>query len=219
MPLCAALHGNARPAQGFDVPLDGAAVHFELLRQFRRGDLFPLKKDRQNADQPIHFHGNHRPLFFCLYYTIGTGQLSVMFGFAGMFFYWKSPSIVLLCCPKHVMMVLSHRSVGKRKQSFRWHVFLLGNAAGGQQIFMEFRLRSVNEEQCVESRLLSRQNNADDGSHKGKGSHSDEQPFQRVKCHAENSSFRIGIIPYLVGTFPKIQNHKNRHDDRAQADE
>ena len=78
--------GDTCPTKSFDVSLDGAAGHLELLRQFRRGDLFPLKKDGQNADQPIHFYGNHRLLFFCLYYTIGTGQLSVMFGFAGMFF-------------------------------------------------------------------------------------------------------------------------------------
>ena len=83
--------GMPAPPQGFDVPLYSAAGHFELLRQFRRGDLFPLKKDGQNADQPIHFHGNHRPLFFCLYYTIATGQLSVMFGFVGMFFLREKP--------------------------------------------------------------------------------------------------------------------------------
>ena len=77
---------------GKDVPLYSAAGHFELLRQFWRGDLFPLKKDGQNTDQPIHFHGNHRPLFFCLYYTIATGQLSVMFSFAGMFFLREKPT-------------------------------------------------------------------------------------------------------------------------------
>lgn len=81
--------------------------------------------------------------------------------------------------------------------------FLLGNAAGGQQVFMGFRLRLVNEGQYG-LRLLSRHNNTDDGPRKDKGSHSDEQPFQRVKCYAENSSFGIGIIPCLVGTFPKI---------------
>ena len=99
--------GDACTAEGFNIPLYGAAGHFELLRQFRRGDLFLLEKDGQNANQPIHFHGNHRPWFFCLYYTIGTGQLSVMFSFAGMFFLRKLPPIVLLCRSKYAMMVLS----------------------------------------------------------------------------------------------------------------
>ena len=99
---------DARPAEGFDVPLDGAAGHFELLCQFRCGDLFPLKKDRQNADQPIHLHGNHRPWFFCLYYTIATGQLSVMFGFANSFFI-KRPSISLLVLPQYAIGVLFGR--------------------------------------------------------------------------------------------------------------
>ena len=46
--------------------------------------LFAPRRCREanSINQPIHFHGNHRLLFFCLYYTIGTGQLSVMFGFA-----------------------------------------------------------------------------------------------------------------------------------------
>ena len=110
--------GDTCPTESFDVPLDGAAGHLELLRQFRCGDLFPLKKDGQNADQTIHFHGNHRPWFFCLYYTIGTGQRSVMFGFAGMFFCGKSSSIILFCRPKHVMMVLlSEGSTIARKEA------------------------------------------------------------------------------------------------------
>ena len=45
-------NGNPGLAEGFDVPLDGAAGYFKLLRQFRRGDL--------NADEPFHFHGLRR---------------------------------------------------------------------------------------------------------------------------------------------------------------
>ena len=37
--------GDTCPTESFDVPLDGAAGHLELLRQFRCGDLFPLEKD------------------------------------------------------------------------------------------------------------------------------------------------------------------------------
>ena len=74
--------GNGDPglAEGFDVPLDGAAGYLKLLRQFRRGDLVPLEQDRQNADEPFHFHGLRRLSAF-LYYTIGVRQLSVMFRF------------------------------------------------------------------------------------------------------------------------------------------
>ena len=52
--------GDARPAQGLDVPLDGPVGHLELLRQFRRGDPLPLEQNGQDADEPIHLHGNHR---------------------------------------------------------------------------------------------------------------------------------------------------------------
>ena len=37
--------GDARPAQGLDVPLDGPAGHFELFRQLRGGDILPLEQD------------------------------------------------------------------------------------------------------------------------------------------------------------------------------
>ena len=151
-------------------------------------------------------------MFFCLYYTIATGQLSVMFGLAGMFFHWKNPSIVLLSRPKHVMMVLSSEKSTIAKGSvssalggaiFRLGVkekqkiisdFLLGNAAGEQQVFVGFRLRLVNEGQYG-LRLLSGQNNTDDGPHKDKGSHSDEQPFQPVKGHPDYSGLGIAVIP------------------------
>ena len=71
--------GNARPAQGLDVPLDGPPGHLELLRQLGGGDLLPLKQNGQDADEPLHLHGVHRLSHFCLHYSIGTGQLSVMF--------------------------------------------------------------------------------------------------------------------------------------------
>ena len=52
--------GDARPAEGLNVPLDGAAGHLEPRRQFRRGDLFPLEQDGQDADEPVQFHAPHR---------------------------------------------------------------------------------------------------------------------------------------------------------------
>lgn len=117
-----------------------------------------------------------------------------MFGFAGMFFLREKLIYHLVLSPQTrydgAIIRGKHYSERERKQGFRWgHLslmvkeeqkiisdFLLGNAAGGQQVFMGFRLRLVNEEQ-YELRLLSRQNNTNYGTHKGKGSHSDEQPF------------------------------------------
>ena len=46
--------GDARPAQGLNVPLDGPPGHFELLRQLRGGDLLPLKQNGQDSDEPLH---------------------------------------------------------------------------------------------------------------------------------------------------------------------
>lgn len=71
--------GDASPAQGFDVPLDGPAGHLKLLRQFRGGDPLPLEQDGQDTNKPLHFHGMHRLSWFYLHYTTGTGQLYVMF--------------------------------------------------------------------------------------------------------------------------------------------
>ena len=71
--------GDARPAQGLDVPLDGPAGHLKLLRQLRGGDPLTLEQDGQYADEPLHLHGVHRLSYFCLHYSTGTRQLSVMF--------------------------------------------------------------------------------------------------------------------------------------------
>ena len=71
--------GDARPAQGFDVPLDGSPGHLELLRQLRGGDPLPLEQDGQYANEPLHLQGDHRLSWFYLHYTIETGQLYVMF--------------------------------------------------------------------------------------------------------------------------------------------
>ncbi len=38
-------NGNIRPAQRFDIPLDGSAGHFKLRRQLRSGDLFLLEQN------------------------------------------------------------------------------------------------------------------------------------------------------------------------------
>ena len=60
-------------------PLSVVMGYLELLRQLRGGDFFSLKQDGQNADEPLHLHGSHRLSDFCLYYSTGTGQQSVMF--------------------------------------------------------------------------------------------------------------------------------------------
>ena len=48
--------GDARPAQGFDVPLDCPAGHLEVFCKLRRGDPVLLEQQGQNTNQPIHFH-------------------------------------------------------------------------------------------------------------------------------------------------------------------
>ena len=53
-------NGDARPAQGLNVPLDGPSGHLELFCQLRGGDLLPLEQNGQDADKPLHLHGIHR---------------------------------------------------------------------------------------------------------------------------------------------------------------
>ena len=48
--------GDARPAQGVDVPLDGPPRDLEPFRQLRRSDLLPLEQEGENADEPVQFH-------------------------------------------------------------------------------------------------------------------------------------------------------------------
>ena len=132
-PASALGSGNGDPglAEGFNVPLDGAAGYLKLLRQFRRGDLVPLEQDGQNADETFHFHGLRRlSAFFVLYHRSTTAVCHVSLLFEKEMGSGRSRCTVYLF-PKE-WSILSHTTtIRERKSSMNRskerHLFLTSN--------------------------------------------------------------------------------------------